>query len=307
MPTVTPERLKEVVIEVLKGLGASEDEAPLVAESLVRAEMRGTDTHGLPYLKLLVERIEARMVSVPTRVTVLKDEGATALLDGGNGIGQVAGWKAMEISLMNATSQEAAARLATAWRGDRSPHQLKLPGGLVEVRMEDEGGKINLNQVNEQPLAALLSALNVSPSQIPVMVDSLLDWRSKSDRPRPNGAKSSYYLGLEPPYVSRNGPFEVVEELAWVRGFEGSPMIPRLGEWLTAQPRVSETRFVAHIRLPHPFRIKADGRTSRGLRVKRSAPRHRPSGVTGGSCVVPRQRCIRIAACPELGCRRVSY
>jgi LDH2 family malate/lactate/ureidoglycolate dehydrogenase len=102
MPTVTPERLKEVVVEVLKGLGASEEEAPLVAESLVRAEMRGTDTHGLPYLKLLVERIEARMVSVPTRVTVLKDEGATALLDGGNGIGQVAGWKAMEISLRKA-------------------------------------------------------------------------------------------------------------------------------------------------------------------------------------------------------------
>jgi LDH2 family malate/lactate/ureidoglycolate dehydrogenase len=77
-------------------------EAPLVAESLVRAEMRGTDTHGLPYLKLLVERVEARMVEVPTRVTVLKDEGATVLLDGGNGIGQVAGWKAMETSLRKA-------------------------------------------------------------------------------------------------------------------------------------------------------------------------------------------------------------
>ena len=68
----------------------------IVAESLVRAEMRGTDTHGLPYLKLLVERVEARMVSLPTRVTVLNDDGATALLDGGNGIGQIAGWQAME-------------------------------------------------------------------------------------------------------------------------------------------------------------------------------------------------------------------
>ena len=102
MAMVTPERLKEVVIEVLKGLGAAEDEAPLVAESLVRAEMRGTDTHGLPYLKLLVERIDARMVSVPTRVTVLKDEGATVLLDGGNGIGQFAGWKAMGRSIQKA-------------------------------------------------------------------------------------------------------------------------------------------------------------------------------------------------------------
>ncbi|MFH1007949.1 MAG: Ldh family oxidoreductase [Candidatus Latescibacterota bacterium] len=102
MPAVTPERLGEAVIEVLKGYGSAVDEASIVAESLVRAEMRGTDTHGLPYLKLLVERIEARMVLVPTRITVLQDDGATALFDGGNGIGQVAGWKAMETSIRKA-------------------------------------------------------------------------------------------------------------------------------------------------------------------------------------------------------------
>ncbi len=102
MPTVTPDRLKQAVIQVLKGYGSDEDEASLVAESLVRAEMRGTDTHGLAYLKLLVQRLDARMVQVPTRVTVVKEEGATVLLDGGNGIGQVAAWKAMEFSLHKA-------------------------------------------------------------------------------------------------------------------------------------------------------------------------------------------------------------
>jgi len=102
MPRVTPERLTEVVIEVLKGLGAGPDEAPVVAESLVRAEMRGTDTHGLPYLKLLVERAEAGMVSLPTRVTTVMDDGATVLLDGGNGIGQFAGWTAMGVSIRKA-------------------------------------------------------------------------------------------------------------------------------------------------------------------------------------------------------------
>jgi LDH2 family malate/lactate/ureidoglycolate dehydrogenase len=99
---VTRDRLKTAIAEVLKGLGAAEDEAALVAGSLVRAEMRGTDTHGLPYLKLLVERVDARMVSLPTRVTVLRDEGATALVDGGNGIGQYAGWRAMELALRKA-------------------------------------------------------------------------------------------------------------------------------------------------------------------------------------------------------------
>ena len=102
MATVIPERLKEAVSAVLTGYGARESEATIVADSLVRAEMRGTDTHGLPYLKLLVERIDARMVSVPTCVTVVTDDGATALLDGGNGIGQVAGRAAMDLSLRKA-------------------------------------------------------------------------------------------------------------------------------------------------------------------------------------------------------------
>ncbi len=151
-------------------------------------------------------------------------------------LGKLLEAKSIEASAFNLNSQEAAAQLAAAWRGDRSLHQVKLPGGLVEVRLEDEGGKINLNQINEEIMARLFSGIGFSLAQIPIMVDSIQDWRSRGDQPRPNGAKSPYYLGMEPPYVSRNGPFEVVEELAWVRGFEGSPMIPRLGEWLTVQP-----------------------------------------------------------------------
>ncbi len=150
-------------------------------------------------------------------------------------LGKLLEAKSVETSAFNLNSQEAAAQLAAAWQGDRSPHQLKLPGGLVEVRMEDEGGKINLNQVNEGTMANLFTSIGFPQAQIPIMVDSIQDWRTRGDQPRPNGAKSGYYLGLEPPYVARNGPFEVVEELSWVRGFEGSPMIPRLGEWLTVQ------------------------------------------------------------------------
>jgi len=150
-------------------------------------------------------------------------------------LGKLAEAKSIEASMFNLNSQEAAAKLAAAWRGDRSLHQVTLPGGVAEVRLEDEGGKINLNQVNDAIMATLFTGIGFPLAQIPTMVDSIQDWRSSGDRPRPNGAKSAYYLGLEPPYVSRNGPFEVVEELAWVRGFEGSPRIPRLGEWLTVQ------------------------------------------------------------------------
>ena len=33
-----------------------------------------------------------------------------------------------------------------------------------------------------------------------------------------NGAEDDYYLSLSPPYTSRNGPFDILEDLLWVRG-----------------------------------------------------------------------------------------
>jgi general secretion pathway protein K len=121
------------------------------------------------------------------------------------------------------------------WQGDQRPHVLELPDGLVEVRIGDEGGKINLNQAPEALLNNLFAMLGLPQPQVRTMVDSLLDWRTSDSYPRPYGAKSAHYLSLDPPYVAKNGPFETVEELAWVHGFEASPLIPRLSQWLTVQ------------------------------------------------------------------------
>ncbi len=78
--------------------------------------------------------------------------------------------------------------------------------------------------------------LGLPETQVRIIVDSIHDWRSQGNYPRLNGAKNAYYLSLDPPYVAKNGKFETVEELAWVRGFEASPLIPHLSRWLTACP-----------------------------------------------------------------------
>jgi len=136
---------------------------------------------------------------------------------------------------MNAATSGQPLAPGSVWCGDHRPYQVQLPEGQVEIRLEDEGGKINLNRAPGDLLYKLFLALRVPPEQIRVMVDSIQDWRSGGEQPRPYGAKSAFYLGLEPPYVAKSGAFETVEELSWVHGFEGSPMIPRLGEWLTVQ------------------------------------------------------------------------
>jgi LDH2 family malate/lactate/ureidoglycolate dehydrogenase len=95
-------RLKEVATHILKGLNASDEEAALVAESLVLADMRGTDTHGVHLLTILSGRVDAGMVQVPTNLTVLKEEDTTAIIDGGNGLGQVAVHRAITMGIQKA-------------------------------------------------------------------------------------------------------------------------------------------------------------------------------------------------------------
>jgi general secretion pathway protein K len=149
-------------------------------------------------------------------------------------LGKVLENKVLESSI-GAADPQAAAKLTGGWQGDQVVHELKLPGGLVAVRVEDEGGKLNLNQAREENLAALFTVLGFSPERIPIMVDSILDWRSRGEQPRPYGAKSAYYKGLDPPYICRDGPFETVTELAWVRGFEAPALAPRLVDYLTVE------------------------------------------------------------------------
>ena len=99
---VQVDRLKKIAIRILTGLHAAGDEAAVVAEALIKAELRGIDTHGVHLLTVLPERVEAGMLRIPTDLTVLMESGATALLDGGNGLGPAAVHRAMGMSIRKA-------------------------------------------------------------------------------------------------------------------------------------------------------------------------------------------------------------
>jgi general secretion pathway protein K len=149
--------------------------------------------------------------------------------------------KLMITKVAEAASSGQPVRNPGLWHGDQSLHVLEFPDGQAEIRVADESGKINLNYAPGMLLRALFTVLGVSEPRLSIMVDSIEDWRNRGNLPRPFGAKSDYYLGLNPPYVARNDKFKVVEELAWVRGFEADPLLPRLGNLLTVQKQKGES------------------------------------------------------------------
>lgn len=94
----------------------------------------------------------------------------------------------------------------------------KLGNGLFRVRLIDEGGKINLNRVDEQILRRVFTNLGVDGSAADILVDSIMDWRDPDDLHRANGAENDYYSSLSPAYTAKNGPLDGVEDLLWIRG-----------------------------------------------------------------------------------------
>jgi general secretion pathway protein K len=70
------------------------------------------------------------------------------------------------------------------------------------------------------------------------LVDALYDWIDKGDEELLNGAESSYYQGLNPPYSAHNGPVSYPEELLLIRGmtpelFYGSDKYLSLARFIT--------------------------------------------------------------------------
>jgi general secretion pathway protein K len=93
-----------------------------------------------------------------------------------------------------------------------------LGGGTYRLRLVDESGKINLNRADENALRRIFSNLGVEELLREVLIDSIMDWRDQDDLHRTNGAENDYYQSLVPAYTAKNGPFDSIEDLLWVKG-----------------------------------------------------------------------------------------
>jgi type II secretory pathway component PulK len=84
----------------------------------------------------------------------------------------------------------------------------------------DESGKINLNALLkiDSTGQAAHDILMKLPNMTEEIADAVVDWLDPDDDQRTNGAESSYYSALDPPYRCKNGPLDTLEELLWVRG-----------------------------------------------------------------------------------------
>jgi general secretion pathway protein K len=98
--------------------------------------------------------------------------------------------------------------------------------GTIQVIVEDESGKLNLNQawgdngMSILPYNDIATRLFKNCGLSPDLLDALADWRDTNDDPHPAGAETPYYSTLKPPYAAKNNKLSTFEELRLVKGFD---------------------------------------------------------------------------------------
>ena len=89
MPTLTEQTLREFATSLLQSGGAGESEARIVAESLVQANLRGHDSHGVMRIPFYVGTIKAGTLRPGATLIVERETPGALVCDGGWGFGQV--------------------------------------------------------------------------------------------------------------------------------------------------------------------------------------------------------------------------
>lgn len=91
-------KLEDFCAGLFEQAGISTTDARSVAESLVQADLRGVDSHGVVRADIYLKRLEAGMINKGTPMDVQTD-GSVILLDGQNHLGAVVGNKALDLAI----------------------------------------------------------------------------------------------------------------------------------------------------------------------------------------------------------------
>ena len=89
---------------LFRGAGLRPADAMVVSEDLVRANLRGVDSHGVSRIPMYLERLRAGLVTAQPNIKVERVAGAVSLLDGDNGMGFLVAHRATDEAIALASN-----------------------------------------------------------------------------------------------------------------------------------------------------------------------------------------------------------
>jgi LDH2 family malate/lactate/ureidoglycolate dehydrogenase len=111
VPRLTADELRDAATAVFRAAGARDEDAATVAAALVDAELCGHPSHGLIRVSEYLRQIRDGIIAPSAQPEIVEDHGATLVVDGHWGFGQVVATRATEW-LIERTQQHGSAAVA---------------------------------------------------------------------------------------------------------------------------------------------------------------------------------------------------
>ena len=109
MPVLAPQLLHDTGHAILRAAGASAEEAQIVMEHLVGANLAGHDSHGIILLSSYITRIKRGHIIPGAPLTIERETSTTAHINGNWGFGYVVTTRAMEMAIAKAKAHHVSA------------------------------------------------------------------------------------------------------------------------------------------------------------------------------------------------------
>ena len=145
-PIYSYESLREFTNTVFRKIGCPQEHADLATEVLLRADLRGRDSHGIARLSGYVRLWNKKRVNSNPSIRVVHESPSTAVVDGDSGLGLVVAPNAMEIAIRKAKE------VGSGWVAVRNSNHFGIAGYHAMMALDHD--MIGMAMTNASPLVA---------------------------------------------------------------------------------------------------------------------------------------------------------
>lgn len=140
------EKLRNFTQSVFKKMGCSNEHAQLAANVLIKADLRGIDSHGVARLTGYVRLWEKKRINATPNIRIIHETATTATVDGDAGLGLVVAPFAMQVAI------EKAEKYGSGWVAVKNSNHFGIAG--YHALMAVEKDMIGYALTNASPLVA---------------------------------------------------------------------------------------------------------------------------------------------------------
>ncbi len=161
---VDADALKRFVAEIFRALGVEAEDAEIVADVLVTADLFGIDSHGVQRVRRYVDGLRKGVVKCKTEIKVVREGPAFALVDGCSSLGQPVAFRCMKMAIERA--RESGVYVVFV----RNSNHYGIAGYYALMAVKE--GMIGISMTNSRPLAAYTNTVgrNIGTNPIAVAV-----------------------------------------------------------------------------------------------------------------------------------------